>query len=680
MNKIFTMCLLLLSIQTMAGSDAENAGGRNMALHLDGKDNNVRTGMGIINAPWTIEAWIRGDGNEWNDLEVIVGGGEYSELNIADNLPLVVRKGKLCSTGAGLSSPAVLDDKWHYVAATCDGKTTRLFLDGKEVAKTNKVTAILPGAIGVNDVENTFGGLIDEVRIWAASVPSEVLRDWMHRPLERSHPDFRHLKGYYNFEDFKDETSVNWVGKGHQAYHLRNGRNDYKGKAPMAHAVVNDNPDFNVPVKKQELFNAVTIPSEWDADRGSRDAQVLKLRVVVTGEQNPMALTELQLDLTGTTALSDVEKVHVYYTGQKALSDTKVELFSNGETPASKMVYRFPKKKTQQLAAGLNYFLVTFDVADQAVPGNVLNAEVASFKLDKQRITPEVSTDCVRKQVTENSAANPRIVKLLQWNIWHGGVHLGDVGQERVIDLIRATHADIVTMQEAYGAQNKIADSLGFRLNTRSAGDNLALFSRYPITPISSSEPFKSNPAKITLPDGRNLFVNDCWLRYAYRPEYTCVYPNSGMDPNVWVAEDSTFPLVDVKNLLEKDVIPYLDYETMPVLICGDFNSCSHLDWTEAARPMHYGYGPVAFPASQYMLQQGFKDSFREINPDEVAYQGGTFAAIYGQLQASRIDFIYYKGDIQAVASKIIRSAPEIDYVWASDHAAVLTVFELPEK
>lgn len=78
------------------------------------------------------------------------------------------------------------------------------------------------------------------------------------------------------------------------------------------------------------------------------------------------------------------------------------------------------------------------------------------------------------------------------------------------------------------------------------------------------------------------------------------------------------------------------------------------------------------------MLDEGFKDSFREINPDEVARPEGTFAVIYGQLQVSRIDFLYYKGkNIKAVSSKIVKTAPEIDDVWASDHAAVLTVFEI---
>lgn len=62
---------------------------------------------------------------------------------------------------------------------------------------------------------------------------------------------------------------------------------------------------------------------------------------------------------------------------------------------------------------------------------------------------------------------------------------------------------------------------------------------------------------------------------------------------------------------------------------------------------------------------------------DEVRYQGGSVAIIYGQLQMSRVDFLYYKGAIQALSSKIVRTMPEIDDVWPSDHGAVITVFKL---
>ncbi|GKG72393.1 hypothetical protein CE91St1_15360 [Parabacteroides goldsteinii] len=499
----------------------------------------------------------------------------------------------------------------------------------------------------------------------------------MNRPIEAEHPFFKNLKGYYNFDDLEDEISINWVGKGHQAYHIRNGRNKYKGTLPLAYGVINDNPSFRSYTGKQKLFNAVCINSEWDADQGTKDDQIVKLRLAVQGDKKAMSLTKLNLDLSKTTSLSDIEYVHIYYTGQKARSDVKIELFGTGITPSAQMELTASPETAIKLAPGINYFLVTFDIKDQATIGNTLNATITSFQLDQTNYIPEYGKDEVLKTVTTNSLKNPNMVKIVQWNIWNGGVHLGNQGQLRILDLIRATHADVIMMQEAYGIQKMIADSLGFNMQTHSLTDNLALYTRFPIDSIPFREPFKSNPAKITLANGKRMLLVDCWLRYAYRPEYTSGYANTGLDPNIWTAEDSILALPDIRNIVTQDVIPNLDTPDMPVVISGDFNSCSHQDWTERARPLHWGYGPVSFPVSRYMVEKGFRDSFREMNPDEVAYQGGTISAVYGQMQMSRIDFIYYKGKVKAISSKIIRSAPEIDYVWASDHAAVVTVFKV---
>lgn len=88
------------------------------------------------------------------------------------------------------------------------------------------------------------------------------------------------------------ETALNWVGHGHQAYHLRNGRNDYKGTLPLAYVVPNDNPSFINPYRRQHLFNAVEIQSEWDADQGTEGNQVLKLRIAVQGSGKPLRLND----------------------------------------------------------------------------------------------------------------------------------------------------------------------------------------------------------------------------------------------------------------------------------------------------------------------------------------------------------------------------------------------------
>lgn len=650
----------------------------NQALKLDGKDNNVRIGMDIIKDKWTIEAWIKGDDSQWKDMEVIIGGSEYSDINTVDNLPLVLKNGKLYNTAANILSPYVLDDQWHHVAATCDGEKTVLYIDGEVVNSSKTSSSIIVGAIGIHETAaSAFGGLVDEVRIWTIGLDAKTLKNWMNIPINVRHPAFKSLKGYYNFDDHStNEIYLNWVGKGHQSYHARNGRVQYYGKQPLAYTVKNSNERFKTVQQKQALFNAVTILSEYDAEPGSMDNQILKLRIAVSGDKNPLKLKSLLLNLDGTTNISDIDNIHVYYTGQTPKSETKIELFGAGTNPSNNISFDVDDKQEFILKPGINYILVTFDINKNAQIGNKLKATIPSFKLGSKTYIPEESSDYYAKMITEKNDGE-HVIKLLQWNIWHGGVHVGEDGQKHIIDLIRSTNADIITIQEGYGAQERIRDSLNYYLQTKSAKDNLALLSRFPITQIETKNPFKSNPAKITLPSGKKILVNDCWLRYAYRPEYTCVFPNTGLDPSMWIAEDSLYSLVDIKDIVDNDTEPYLEKD-MSIIIAGDFNSCSYLDWTERTTQLHNGYGKVSFPTSIYMSENKFVDSYRELNPNELTHQGGTFAVILGQLQTSRIDFIYYKGNkIKATSSKTIRTSEEIDFVWAGDHAAVLTTFQI---
>ncbi len=655
----------------------------NLAVSMDGYDNEIRTGIRILKDEWTLEAWVKGDDKSWKEYEVIIGGGEYSELNSCDNMPLVLKEGKLHCKGANISASTVLDDQWHHIAASCDGKQTTLFLDGTIVAQADTAIAILPGAIGSNKKGQTWGGLIDEVRIWDTALSQAILKKWKNKSLEASHLHINNLIAYYPFDDFKDELSINWVGQGHQSYHIRNGRIDFYGSLSKAYTVVNDNPQF-IPYKgNQTVFNAVSVNSEWDVDQNAKDCQIIKLRIAVNGNDNPLKLTKVVLDLSENTSLNDISKIHLYQTGKYPNSKERNKLCGTGVYPGRKKTLEINPSENTYLSQGINYFLITFDIDKKAKINNTIHASISSFTLNNKTYIPEKDHDFIKQKVVKNSSEDANILKVLQWNIWHGGVHLGKhQGRERIIDLIQKTNADIITMQEGYGAQDTIASSIGFYLQTNSPKDNLALLSRYPIKQrIISEEPFKSNPAIISLPNNKRILVNDCWLRYSHNPEYTSLYASNGLDPDLWIREDSLLPLVDIKNLISKDIEPYMEEHDMPIIIGGDFNSGSHLDWTEKAKHLHNGYGPVNLPVSQHLVSEGFKDSFREAYPDEVYYQGGTFAVIFGQLQDSRIDYIYYKGKgMKVLASKIIRSSYEIDDVWASDHAAVITVFDTSEK
>lgn len=97
------------------------------------------------------------------------------------------------------------------------------------------------------------------------------------------------------------------------------------------------------------------------------------------------------------------------------------------------------------------------------------------------------------------------------------------------------------------------------------------------------------------------------------------------------------------------------------VILGGDFNEASHLDWTEAVKNLYDHRGTVINWSSTATLSKaGFKDSYRVLYPDEVNYPGFTWPAQSSWTPKSderdRIDYIFYydNGNISVSDSYIV--------------------------
>ena len=671
----------IMQIQNYSASNPEPApepepdGTDNKVVQLDGRTHNLCIGMDIVKAPWTLELWVRSDVNKRKSEEFLIAGGEYTALSIVDNEALKLVNGKLTAPRAKITDSTPLDGEWHHVALTCDGAKTTLYRDGEAVGQSDISYSILPGTIGVGEDKGTFSGQLDEVRIWKSAISQDMLKQWAGQSLSSEHPNYSTLLGYYPLDDLDEETSINWVGRGHLPYHVMNRRCDYNAHDPLATIKASSNKKFKIYDGAQRLFNAVSVQSEWDCDKGSKEQQMLKLRIAVQGKTSPLHLTGIDLNLESTKNLADVQAVHVYSTGTKARSSLRQPLFGQSLQPQQQMVLTTDGEGLE-LHPGINYVLVTFDIADNATLGNQIGVQVDKFYLDGKAYTPETTPCIIPQEVTCNNSIDENILKVFQWNIWHGGVHLGNQGQDRVVDLAQAVNADVICMQEAYGIQNIAQQRLGYKIRTSSNSANLSLYTRLPLDEsVPMRNPFYSTPGIVTMKNGHKVLMVDSWLQYSSNPEYTWTFPEPNQNTKDWVDGDKATSLANIKEIVSKDIVPYFE-PGMSVVIGGDFNSTTHLDWTDRAAHLHYGYGKVDFPTSMYMLDNGYEDSFRKVHPNEVARPEGTWAAIYGHSQTMRIDFLYSKGQLRPIQSKIVRTSNEIDFVWASDHSAVMSVFE----
>jgi len=309
-----------------------------------------------------------------------------------------------------------------------------------------------------------------------------------------------------------------------------------------------------------------------------------------------------------------------------------------------------------------------------AFNGYIDEVKIWDRPISSKEVLSEYQTNIGEDIVVSNST--PAQIKVMAWNIWHGGHRYGHaVGLQRVIETIRASNADIVGLIETYGSGEEIADSLGYYFYLISS--NLSIMSRYPIKEtVKAFRPFNFGGAVLQIGNDKEIVFLNTWLHYL--PDYSKSLSEGKTTQELIKAEEKTRH-DEIKHIL-KEIEPWIsDVENKPIIMSGDFNSGSHLDWTGQTKDLHQGY-VVEWPISLEMEKAGFNDSYRILHIDPLIDPGltwtpraATSSDKYGL--RDRIDYIYYQGEqLTPIESKVVDYHP---VMFPSDHAAVITIFNL---
>jgi hypothetical protein len=130
----------------------------------------------------TLEAWVKPtDGasryimTKGEDSFFLAVGGDYAAGNQLSFYLNNVSGGWLYG-----SSDLVTDGNWHHVAATYDGATINLYVDGRLESSFPRSgiipTGTSPVAIGARPGVNFFGGLLDEVAVYNRALSPEEIK------------------------------------------------------------------------------------------------------------------------------------------------------------------------------------------------------------------------------------------------------------------------------------------------------------------------------------------------------------------------------------------------------------------------------------------------------------------------------------------------------------------------
>lgn len=319
-------------------------------------------------------------------------------------------------------------------------------------------------------------------------------------------------------------------------------------------------------------------------------------------------------------------------------------------------------------------------------------------------------------------------LKVLQLNIWQEGSMVPD-GMGGIVAIIAQTSPDVVFLCEIrnYNDQKfmpRLLSALheqGLNYYGKSLDMSVGILSKYKIENSQSAFTLenKSRPmikATITV-NGQNVALYSAHLDYTH---YECYLPR-GYSGTTW--EKIEAPVTDVAYIIEANRVAYRDEAIAAfikdasteiekgniVIMGGDFNEPSHLDWQENTKKLWDHNGIVIdWDCSMKLTEAGYKDSYREIYPDPVHYPGFTFPAANEDVDISkltwapevderdRIDFIYYypvKG-LKLKDAKIVGPSGSVYYgkmgpndaedefiepldSWPTDHKGNVAVFTI---
>lgn len=317
-------------------------------------------------------------------------------------------------------------------------------------------------------------------------------------------------------------------------------------------------------------------------------------------------------------------------------------------------------------------------------------------------------------------------VHFMTFNVWQEGTSVPN-GLTKIRDVIIKTNPDIIGFTEVrnYNGQDwttKIVNELsavGKTYYRGYAGGDISLISKYP---IQSSEMIGIAAAGFNINIKNNpVIVAITHLDYTH---YACYLPRgyNGGTPDWNMIDDGNGnpkPVTNVNMVLaynldsdrDEQIAAYVNFaktKSLPLVLMGDFNEPSHLDWTAKTTAM-FDHNGLVIPwhSTLTLKNNGFTDAYRQFFPDEklnpgiswpsYAHEKGTTSWTPKSDERDRIDFIFHKGT--GIKTKYVALVgPKESYVknvlstantanenfladnlpWPSDHKAVFATITFP--
>ena len=115
---------------------------------------------------------------------------------------------------SNVGDTTVLSNEWHFISATYDGTTQRLYIDGSQVASAttsqtiSTTTNAIIGARSFSTKANYFNGNLANVAIWNRALSSDEINSVMWKPYQALNAtESNGLQAWYSLDDIASPTA-----------------------------------------------------------------------------------------------------------------------------------------------------------------------------------------------------------------------------------------------------------------------------------------------------------------------------------------------------------------------------------------------------------------------------------------------------------------------------------------
>ncbi|WP_099114338.1 endonuclease/exonuclease/phosphatase family protein [Xenorhabdus miraniensis] len=228
-------------------------------------------------------------------------------------------------------------------------------------------------------------------------------------------------------------------------------------------------------------------------------------------------------------------------------------------------------------------------------------------------------------QIYTNGKDNKIILKIFTLNIWLEGIIVKG-GYEGIINAIISTNADLIALSEVKNYNNidftkrlvKTLNDKGIKYYSYKSTNDASILSRYPIIKHSNFDRFTKALIKIN-----NTYIDFYSGHLDYKN--AAYYLPRGYDGNTW-KELANGPDTDINDILREnnqsqrpnsiklfinDAQNEINNNHLIILV-GDFNEPSWMDWSEETKNLFDHNGAVVpWTSSKLLTNSGYLDTYR---------------------------------------------------------------------